>query len=342
MHQPLTPRPSLGQAPSFFSWVGIRSRLVLSLVGLVLTACQTPIGPVSPSVLGAGPASPEAPTPAAPANPVPTPPVAEIKWRTPRLALALGGGAARGFAHIGVIQVLEAEGIKPELVTGTSAGSFVAALYANGKNGQQIEHLALGLEETVITDWTLPFVGRGLIRGDALARYLNQQLGARTIESARMPLGIVATRLDDGESVVFRTGDLATAVRASSAVPGVFEPVNISGRDHVDGGVTSPVPVDAARAMGAEVILAVDISSRPEDVDATNVLKILLKSSNIMGKRISQYELKNASVVVTPKLEGISSIDFANRRRAIEAGRQAMRQALPALKKAMAPRAEPN
>ena len=317
---------------SFVSPLSLHGRSWLSriaLVGLVglLTACQTPRAPVSSL-----PDSPSATIPSTgPAAP-------EIKWRTPRLALALGGGAARGFAHVGVIQVLEAEGIKPELVTGTSAGSFVAALYAHGKNGQQIEQMALGLEETVIADWTLPFVGRGLIRGDALARYLNQQLGVRTIETARIPLGIVATRLDDGESVVFRTGDLATAVRASSAVPGVFEPVSISGRDHVDGGVTSPVPVDAARAMGAEVILAVDISSRPEDVEASNALKILLKSSHIMGKRISQYELSNASVVVKPHLEGISSIDFANRRKAIEAGRQAMRLALPALRKAMTPK----
>lgn len=336
MHTPLPHLPATRAPQPKWTRLGFRTRLTLALVGLSLAACQTPLGPT-----GSGPA-PHTSPPTVPTSPAPSPQVAEIKWRTPRLALALGGGAARGFAHIGVIQVLEAEGIKPELVTGTSAGSFVAALYANGKNGQQIEQLALGLEETVITDWTLPFVGRGLIRGDALARYLNQQLGVRTIEASRVPLGIVGTRLDDGESVVFRTGDLATAVRASSAVPGVFEPVNISGRDHVDGGVSAPVPVDAARAMGAEVVLAIDISSRPEDVDATNVLKILLKTSNIMGKRISQYELKNASVVVAPRLEGISSIDFANRRRAIEAGRQAMRQALPALRKAMAPRPDPN
>ncbi|MEY4283530.1 MAG: hypothetical protein RL111_205 [Pseudomonadota bacterium] len=320
--------------PFLLQWC---SRLgLMAALAVALSACQTPIkGLLDAPSTATAPAS--EPGPSATPAPEPTPAPAPV-MRPPRLALALGGGAARGFAHIGVIQVLEAEGIKPDLVAGTSAGSFVAALYANGKNGHQIEQLALGLEEAVITDWTLPFTGRGLIRGDALARYLNQQLGTRNIESSRIPLGITATRLEDGQGVVFRTGDLATAVRASSAVPGVFEPVTINGRDHVDGGVLSPVPVDAARGMGGEVILAVDISSRPEDVEASNVLKILLKTSSIMGKRISQYELKQATVVVTPKLDGISSIDFANRRRAIEAGRQAMRQALPALRKALAPR----
>jgi NTE family protein len=295
---------------------------------LFLSACQTP-PKGSPTV-------PPSSEPSAPAMTTPTPQAPVL--RTPTLGLALGGGAARGFAHIGVIQILEEEGIRPDVVTGTSAGSFVAALYTQGKSGAQLQQLALSMEEAVFTDWTIPFTGRGLLRGDALARYLVQQLGPRTLESSRPPLGITATRLQNGEAVLFQTGDLATAVRASSAVPGVFEPVRIRGLDHVDGGLVSPVPVESAKAMGAEVVLAVDISSRPEDMDESNILKVLLKTTTIMGQRIGQFELQQATVVVKPELRGISSIDFADRTRAIQAGRVAMRAALPALRLALQPR----
>ncbi|MEN9630820.1 MAG: hypothetical protein RJA10_4048, partial [Pseudomonadota bacterium] len=156
----------------------------------------------------------------------------------PRVGLALGGGAARGFAHIGVIQVLEEAGIRPDLVAGTSAGSLVAALYAAGASGRELGQLAVQMDETALTDWSFP--GRGLIRGEALARFVRDHTGGRTIEQMKMPLGIVATDLDSGEPILFRSGDVGAAVRASSAVPAVFQPVRISGREYVDGGLVSP------------------------------------------------------------------------------------------------------
>jgi NTE family protein len=254
----------------------------------------------------------------------------------PRIGLALGGGAARGFAHIGVIQVLEEAGIHPALVSGTSAGSLVAAIYASGKTGAQLQRVADTMEEATIADWTLPIFSRGMLRGEALARYVNTQVGGKLIENMSLPLGIVATDLNSGQSMLFQRGDTGTAVRASSAVPAVFQPVKISGREYVDGGLVSPVPVRAARSMGAELVIAVDISSPPDSNLAGGTLEILMQTFSIMGKSINSLELKDADVVVRPALLGVSSSDFSARKRSIEAGRQAMLQALPQLRAAIA------
>ena len=253
-----------------------------------------------------------------------------------KIGLALGGGAARGFAHVGVIAVLEEAGLKPQIVVGTSAGSLVAALYATGKTSAQLQQTALNMEEVAITDWMLPIFGRGMFRGEALARYVNELTAHRLIENMAIPLGIVATDLNSGQAVLFQKGDTGTAVRASSAVPAVFVPVKINGRDYVDGGLVSPVPVRFARQMGADIVVAVDISSPPEANPATDTLQILLQTFAIMGKSINQYELRDADVVVRPSLIGLRSADFSARQRAMDAGRAAMLAALPALKARLA------
>ena len=253
----------------------------------------------------------------------------------PRVGLALGGGAARGFAHVGVIRVLEEAGIKPDLVVGTSAGSLVAALYASGRTGAQLQAVAIAMDEAAFADWTLPIFNRGLLRGEALARYVNTQVTNKLIESMPLPLGIVATDLQSGQGVLFRRGDTGTAVRASSAVPAVFLPVRIGNNEYVDGGLVSPVPVRYAREMGAEVIVAVDISSAPEGNPSGDPLQILLQTFAIMGKSINSWELKEAEVVVRPGLRGVGSGDFTAKRRAIEAGRAAMLAALPRLRQVM-------
>ena len=247
----------------------------------------------------------------------------------------LGGGAARGFAHVGVIQVLEEAGIRPDLVVGTSAGSLVAAFYASGKTGAQLQHIAESMEEATFADWTLPIFSRGLLRGEALARYVSLQVNGKLIENMAMPLGIVATDLNNGLGVMFQRGDTATAVRASSAVPALFQPVRISGRDYVDGGLVSPVPVRYARQMGAELIVAVDISSAPEANAAGDSLQILLQTFSIMGKSINNFELRDADVVVRPELNAIGSSDFASRQKSIDAGRTAMTRLLPLVRAAI-------
>lgn len=249
-----------------------------------------------------------------------------------RIGLALGGGAARGFAHVGVIQVLEEAGIRPQYVAGTSAGSLVAALYASGMSGAQLKQVAVAMQEAAITDWVLPLFNRGALKGDALAQYVNQQVQGRQIENMSLPLGIVATDLRTGDAVVFRRGNTGTAVRASSAVPGVFLPVKIGEREYVDGGLVAPVPVQQARQMGANFVIAVDISSDPQSGETSDVFKILLQTFTIMGRSINALALRQADVVVQPSLNGVGSADFASRERSIEQGRQAMLVALPKLR----------
>lgn len=302
--------------------VPLKKRVSLLLVALIVAGCA---------------GAPKTPVPDGPATAVVAPPPPAVVPKVPpRIGLALGGGAARGFAHVGVIQVLEEAGIRPVLVSGTSAGSLVAAIYASGKSGKQLQQVAETMEEATFADWTLPLFNRGMLRGDALARYVNTQVGSRLIEDLPMPLGIVATDLNSGQSMLFQRGDTGTAVRASSSVPAVFQPVRISGRDYVDGGLVSPVPVRAARQMGAELVIAVDISSAPENNQAGGTLDVLLQTFSIMSKSINYFELKEADVVVRPALAGISSADFGARKRSIEAGRQAMLQLMPQLRLAIA------
>jgi NTE family protein len=289
--------------------------LALALSLAVLAGCSTPPKPTPPT---------EPPVAV-------TPPVVVPK-RPPKIGLALGGGAARGFAHVGVIQALEEAGIKPDLVVGTSAGSLVAAIYAAGKSGAALQLVAEGMEEASITDWTLPFFSRGVLRGEALASYVNTQVSNKLIESMTLPLGIVATDLRTGLGVLFQRGDTGTAVRASSAVPSVFNPVKIGTAEYVDGGLVSPVPVRYARQMGAELVIAVDISAAPEGNLVDGQLQILLQTFAIMGKSINTFELKDADLVVRPALVGVKSADFTAKRRSIDAGRLAMQQAIPQLK----------
>jgi NTE family protein len=280
------------------------------------------------AVLGAcssAPVTAPAPPPVAPPPPPPAPP------KPPRIGLALGGGAARGFAHIGVIQVFEEAGIRPDLVVGTSAGSLVAALYAAGRSGAELGSLAARMDEGALTDWAFP--GRGLIRGEALARFVREHTGGRPIEHMTLPLGIVATDLDSGEPVLFRSGDTGLAVRASSAVPAVFQPVGIGGREYVDGGLVSPVPVRFAREMGATLVVAVDISQAPEGGPTGDPFKMLLQTFTIMGKSINRFELRDADIVLRPALAGIGGSDFRARERSLAAGRSAALAQLPALRR---------
>ena len=286
------------------------------------------------AALLAGCASAPRPSVAPPVQPDP------IVKRVPKLGLALGGGAARGFAHVGVIQVLEEAGLRPDFVVGTSAGSLVAALYASGRTAIQLQEVAEAMEEAAFTDWTLPIFSRGLLRGEALGRYVNAQVAGKLIEQMPLALGIVATDLKSGQGVLFQRGDTGTAVRASSAVPALFLPVKIGTREYVDGGLVSPVPVRYARQMGAELVVAVDISSAPEGNPAGDPIEILLQTFAIMGNSIKDYELRDATLVVRPSLRGFGGVDFSARRRAIEAGRAAMLQLLPQLKTAMQARTQ--
>lgn len=256
-----------------------------------------------------------------------TKPVAQKTDRNLKIALVLGGGAARGFAHIGVIKVLEAQGIVPDIVVGTSAGSLVGALYAAGNNGFALQRMALDMDEAAISDWSVPLFAKssGVLKGDALQSYVNKTLKNIPIESLKMPFGAVATDLNTGLPILFRRGNPGMAVRASSAVPGVFQPVRIGDHLYVDGGLVSPVPVRFAREMGADFVIAVNISAQPDAQSASgsSSLEVLLQTFAIMGQSINQYELKDADVVIKPGLGGMKGGDFAGRNLAILAGEQA-------------------
>jgi NTE family protein len=296
----------------------MRNRLLsVCLLALTLAGCA-----VAPPV--------ESP----PAQAVPSaPPTAHVAAPL-RIALALGGGAARGFAHVGVIKALEAQGIYPDIIVGTSAGSVVGALYAGGISGFELQRLALAMEDGAMSDWSLP--DRGVIKGEALQNYINAALGNRPIEKLQKTLAIVATDLQSGEAVVFRTGNTGMAVRASSSVPGLFQPVRINGREFVDGGLVSPVPVKIARSLGADVVIAVDISSRPQFGKTASSIDVLLQTFNIMNHTIAEHELPQADVVIRPDVNGVAGTDFQAKHLAIMEGERAFGQTLPALREKIA------
>jgi len=254
--------------------------------------------------------------------------------RKPVIGLALGAGAARGFAHVGVIKALESQGIRPDVVVGSSAGSLIAALLASGATGNEINRLALNLDEATLADWGLPFAGRfgGLIRGDALQNMVNREVQNKTIEQMRIPLGIVATDLQSGKGILFRSGNTGLAVRASCSVPGVFQPAVISGKEHVDGGLVAPVPVSYARQMGATLVIAVNISSEPVHQDASGTLGVLQQTISIMQRSINQYELKNADIVIQPQLLQMGGGDFKSRNAAVLAGEIATQEQMALIK----------
>jgi len=292
--------------------------VILFFVLLSLVACST-TPPVAPPI-----APPIASQPK-PARPV-------------KIGLALGGGAARGFAHIGVIKALEAQGIVPDIVVGTSAGSLVGALYAAGNNGFAMHKLALEMDEAGISDWSVPLFAKasGVLKGEALQNYVNKTINNAPLEKLKIPFGAVATDLKNGMPVLFRRGNTGAAVRASSAVPGIFQPVRIGERYYVDGGLVSPVPVRFAREMGADFVIAVNISAQPDAQPSSSSLDVLLQTFAIMGQSINQYELREADIVIQPGLGTMKGSDFAGRNTAILAGEQAATAAMAEIKRKLA------
>lgn len=284
-----------------------RSLLSVALLGL-LASCGGD---------NARPALPPAPAVVAKAKPV-------------RIGVALGGGAAKGFAHIGVIKMLEANGFEPMVVSGTSAGSVVGALYASGMDAFEMQSKAVALDEASIRDVRL-FSG-GLVQGQRLQNYVNEQVGNRPAERLKKPFAAVATTLETGERAVFVRGNVGQAVRASSSIPGVFEPVKIGQHNYVDGGVVSPVPVDAARQLGAEFVIAVDISSKASGRTPIGMLGIVNQSIAIMGQRLGEQELARADIIIRPKVLDIGASDFSQRGKAILEGEKAAMAAMPQIR----------
>ena len=271
-----------------------------------------------------------------------TPNAADVSPRTAtvtvppvKIGIALGGGAAKGFAHIGVIKMLEANGITPAVVSGTSAGSVVGALYASGMDAYAMQEKAFALDESRIRDVSL-FSG-GVVKGQKLQDYVNELVGGRSIEKLRKPFAAVATNLANGERTVFVRGNTGQAVRASSSIPGVFEAVTIGKAHYVDGGVVSPVPVDAARELGADFVIAVDISSKANGIaSTTSMLGNMNQSIKIMGQKLGAQELARADIVIRPNVNDIGAADFELKNRAILEGERAAQAALPQIRAKLA------
>ncbi len=289
-------------------------RIALIALAAMLAACNSTPPPKPPEVV---------------AVKAPPPPPRKIK-----IGLALGGGAARGFAHIGVIKALEAQGIYPEIVVGTSAGSVVGAMYAAGNNGFALQKTAMEMDEATISDWALPIFGKssGVLKGEALQTYVNKAVKNVPMEKLKLKFGAVATDLANGQPILFARGNTGQAVRASSSVPSVFQPVTIGGRQFVDGGLVAPVPVRFVREMGADFIIAVNISTQTDAQAAVSSLEVLLQTFSIMGQRLNHYELKDADVVIQPALGKMGGNDFAGRNKAIMAGEQAAAAVMPQIK----------
>jgi NTE family protein len=244
-----------------------------------------------------------------------------------KIAIVLGAGASKGFAHIGVLKVLESNKIPVHMIVGTSAGSFVGSLYAYGYNAFQLQKMSFSIEKGDILDITIP--DNGFIKGEKLEEYINEKVKNTPIENLRIPFYSVATDLLNGHEVVFGKGNTGTAVRASCSIPGIFNPVRISDRIYVDGGVVSPVAVEAAKRLGADIVIVVDISADIGGKPPESTIETILQSISIMYSKLSSLQLTKADIVIRPKVGYIGPGDFSKRHEAVLEGEKAALGALP-------------
>ncbi|UCH53989.1 MAG: patatin-like phospholipase family protein [Pseudomonadota bacterium] len=254
----------------------------------------------------------------------------------PKVALVLGGGAARGFAHIGVIRALEQEKIPIDLVVGTSVGSLIGALYAQEGNSFELEWTAFTLTKDDLFDYALLGAAMGPVKGDRLEAFVKKNIKVENIEQLKIPFVAVATDLNRGTRVDLDRGSVARAVRASCAIPGVFQPVEHQGRVLVDGGAVDNLPVALARQKGADIVIAVDISQNVTNFNITNLVDVTLQAVNIMFAENVNQRRRGADVVVTPAVGDVSMMDFSQKKRLVQAGIEAGRQAVPAVREAIA------
>lgn len=250
-----------------------------------------------------------------------------------RLAIVLGGGSARGFAHIGVIKALDAAGIKPELIVGCSAGSLIGAFWAAGISGMLMEELALRVRDDEIIDLISGSTQRGMVGGRHLQEFVNRHLQNRLIEALPTRFIAVATAFPSGELATFERGDTGFAVRASCAIPGVFIPASDNGREYLDGGLVSPVPVQTARLAGGDVVVAVDIGAPDATPNSgAGLYGLLLRSFEIMSQSLRNHETAQADLVIRPPVAQIPSTDFSARKALIAAGFQAGSRLAPLIR----------
>jgi len=250
-----------------------------------------------------------------------------------KIAVVLGAGASKGFAHIGVLKVLEAQKVPVHMVVGTSAGSLVGSLYASGKTAFELQDIAMKMERDKVIDYDWKVWKGGLIKGEKLENFINASVNNTPIEKLKIPYYAVATNANTGEEMVFGKGNTGIAVHASCSVPGVFQPVRIGNNTYVDGGLVSAVAVDVARRFGADVVIAVDISGGLDKNSPSGMMDTMGKSVNIMYMRNINAQLKNADVVIRPNVKDIGSTEMEKFNQAIFEGEKAATTAMPEIRK---------
>ncbi|MFM6906024.1 MAG: patatin-like phospholipase family protein [Acinetobacter tjernbergiae] len=256
-------------------------------------------------------------------------PFAEIKQqqKRPVIALVLGSGGARGYAHIGVLEVLEQQGIRPDFIVGTSAGSIVGSIYASGKSAAEMREIALKLKANDVRELNVSL--KGFLDGKKVEDYVNEQVHNMPLQKMKIPMYVVATELKDGTKTVFNHGNTGQAVRASASIPSMFVPTKIRNIEYVDGGLVSPVPVEVARDLGADIVIAVDILAQPIHTETTNVWGLFNQNINIMQGRLAEEELKDADIVIQPDLREKAHIfDVKGREMTMQAGVDAAKEKL--------------
>jgi NTE family protein len=261
-------------------------------------------------------------------SPTQVPPTVQLPPKPAKIALVLGAGSSKGFAHIGVLKILESNKIPIHLIVGTSVGSVVGSLYAYGYDAFSLQKLSFSIQKEDIAD-PLIVPNNGFIKGERLEEFVNKRVKHTPMEKLKIPFFAVATDLEKGQEIVFAKGNTGTAVRASCSIPGIFRSVKISDKTYVDGGVVSPVAVEAAKRLGADVVIAVDISSAVDRTQPEGTIDTILQSINIMYSKLSSIQLAHADVVIKPKVSHIGSADFSKRHEAILEGEKAAIEALP-------------
>ncbi len=263
-----------------------------------------------------------------------TPPVQTQPQRPAKIALVLGAGASKGFAHVGVLKILENNKVPIQMIVGTSVGSFVGSLSAYGYDAYALQQISMSIERSDVAELVIP--DNGFLSGDRLRNFINTKVHNAAIEKLKIPFYAVATDIKTGEQVVFHSGNTGMAVQASCAIPGVFQPARFSGTSYVDGGVVDPLAVDVARQYGADIVIAVDISSGVDSVVPTSTIDTIMKSIQIMYSKMSLIPISQADVVIKPIVGFVGSADFSHRNEAIMEGEKATLAAMPRINEILA------
>lgn len=248
----------------------------------------------------------------------------------PKIGLALGAGGARGLAHIGVIQVLEKHDVPIDMIAGSSIGSLIGALYCMGHDGATLERFAHLMHEKFFLDFTVPKMG--FVQGKKIKELLILLTQRKRIEELQIPLAIVATDLLKGEKILFRKGLVAEAIRASISIPGIFVPVKMNGRLLVDGSVVDRVPASVVKEMGADIIIAVDISTLKKKAQINSILDVMLQSIDIMQHEMVRFHELNTDIVIRPDVSNYSLRSFEHASELIELGRRETEKQLAKIK----------